>query len=318
MNHKISLLVGLFFISLGMNGQENLNKYKYVLVPKQYEFQKNPDSYQINSLHKFLFEKAGFEALFTDDIFPEDLKGDRCLALSTKVVSNPSMFKTRIKVQVFDCYNKLVYSSKEYSSREKNYKMAFNETLRNAMAEFAEMNHEYDSSSETAIAESPKEEVISKELAVVETEVMAAERTEEKVEEKAIEQVKSVEENKLKEEVKEPAKVLVPATTIVVAEEVATKEEKTKLAEETTVNSIEGSYSIDMWGVCKVVKKGDNYALIGGDEDFEFAQISPTSNPMIFMLKKTGFKEVQLLQLEANGDIKIDSGNGFKTYKRVD
>ena len=43
--------------------QVNLNDYKYVIVPKKYDFLKEADQYQINSLSKFLFNKYGFQTL---------------------------------------------------------------------------------------------------------------------------------------------------------------------------------------------------------------------------------------------------------------
>lgn len=74
---SISLLL-IFSFSI-LFAQKSINSYKYILVPKQYEFQKSADQYQLNSLTKFLFERAGFTVLFTDESFPVDLSNNRCL-----------------------------------------------------------------------------------------------------------------------------------------------------------------------------------------------------------------------------------------------
>jgi hypothetical protein len=35
------------------------------------------------------------------------------------------------------------------------------------------------------------------------------------------------------------------------------------------------------------------------------------------MVKKTGFKQSQLLELDADGNLQIDTTNGIKIYKRI-
>ena len=50
--------MSLVFIS-GAFSQTNLNNYKYVIVPKKYDFLKEEDQFRLNGLTKFLFEKYG-------------------------------------------------------------------------------------------------------------------------------------------------------------------------------------------------------------------------------------------------------------------
>ena len=59
MKNKILVLVTLF-IGLSIHAQSNLNQYKYVIVPKKYEFLKEANQYQMNALTKFLFENRVF------------------------------------------------------------------------------------------------------------------------------------------------------------------------------------------------------------------------------------------------------------------
>ena len=109
------------------------------------------------------------------------------------------------------------------------------------------------------------------------------------------------------------AVVAVAAVPVVVSKEAKVSESE-KIAKAFT---IEGTYFIDMWGECVISKKGSDFKVVGGDEDFEFAEIYTTSKPNIFMVKKTGFKQTQLLELDENGNLKIDSNSGVKIYKRV-
>ena len=64
MNKLILVAFFLIFSSYLSFAQKNINNYKFIIVPKQYEFQKSEDSYQINSLTKFLFERDGFITFF--------------------------------------------------------------------------------------------------------------------------------------------------------------------------------------------------------------------------------------------------------------
>ena len=41
------------FLSMTLIAQTSINDYKYVVVPKSYEFSQEQDQYQLNSLSKF-------------------------------------------------------------------------------------------------------------------------------------------------------------------------------------------------------------------------------------------------------------------------
>ncbi|HET8754196.1 MAG TPA: hypothetical protein VFM59_07520, partial [Salinimicrobium sp.] len=58
-----SLLIFLVLIGIEIQAQE-VNNYKYVIVPETFEFQDEPNEHQLNALTEFLFEKYGFEALY--------------------------------------------------------------------------------------------------------------------------------------------------------------------------------------------------------------------------------------------------------------
>src|SRR5690606_11029655 len=92
--------------------QESINNYKYIIIPTKYEFLKSEDQYQVNSLTKFLFNKHGFTAFMANEEFPEDLKTNRCLALYADVVEQKAFLKTRLQIDLKNCDNKLIQSSK--------------------------------------------------------------------------------------------------------------------------------------------------------------------------------------------------------------
>ena len=125
--------------------QNELNGYKYILVPKKYDFLKGDDDrYKLNSLTKFLFNKNGFTTLFQDEDYPEDLRLNMCLGLVVDIANDSKVFTTRLKIELKDCYNKTVYTSIEGSSREKEYEKAYQEALRKSFVSYEAMNYRFD------------------------------------------------------------------------------------------------------------------------------------------------------------------------------
>ncbi len=139
---KALFLIFGFLISF-VSVAQDLNSYKYVIVPEEYSFTKEPDMYQLNSLTKFLFDKYGFEAYMENEELPEDLKSNRCIALFADVENESSIFVTKLLVVLKDCQNKKVFTSEEGRSREKVYKTAYQEALRGAFVSIAALNYNY-------------------------------------------------------------------------------------------------------------------------------------------------------------------------------
>ncbi len=155
-----SIIVLLFLVFVSGFSQTNLNKYKYVIVPNQYDFLNKADQFQLNSLSEFLFNKYGFVALMEGSEFPEDLKNDRCLALTSNVINDKKLFKTILTIILKDCNNKEVYKSKEGESREKEYKIAYNQALRGAFKSLSTLNHKYEPTTKNSVASSQLPTVI--------------------------------------------------------------------------------------------------------------------------------------------------------------
>ncbi|MFZ0489712.1 MAG: hypothetical protein WAM00_05655 [Salegentibacter sp.] len=136
----ICFVLGAIFSSAA----QDLNEYKYVIVPQTYDFMKREDQYQLNSLTKFLFEKYGFEAVMKDEDRPEDLRKNNCLGLRADVKNNSGIFVTKMKVLLEDCNGNVVFESEEGRSRTKQYKQAWQEALRDAFNSVAALDHNYE------------------------------------------------------------------------------------------------------------------------------------------------------------------------------
>jgi len=141
---KKILIIFLAFASVTSSfAQKSLNDYKYVIVPYKYDFLNEKDKYQLNSLSQFLFNKYGFEAIMEDAEFPTDLIRNRCLGLRSDVIKESGVFVTKLKVQLKDCNGAIVYTTKLGTSREKQYKVAYNIAIRGAFEEFETLNYKY-------------------------------------------------------------------------------------------------------------------------------------------------------------------------------
>ncbi|MBU2949500.1 hypothetical protein KO493_02180 [Tamlana agarivorans] len=146
----------LKFLSIGLAlfttcvafAQKSINAYKYVIVPSKYEFLREADQYQLNSLTAFLFEKYGFTPVKEGDgDYPQDLIDNGCLGLKTKLHKNSSMFNTKLTVVLENCSGQVVFTSKEGSSREKEFKTAYQLALREAFTSLNTVHYKYDSES---------------------------------------------------------------------------------------------------------------------------------------------------------------------------
>ncbi|MBQ4821470.1 hypothetical protein [Aquimarina sp. MMG016] len=141
---KHILILGVVvFCSISFYGQKSINDYKYVVVAEEYDFFEGKDKYQLNSLTKFLFNKYGFNAFLQNDEKPNDLINNGCLGLRADVKKGSGLFSTKLVVELRNCNGAIVFSSSEGKSREKEFKRAYQEALRDAFKSIQKLNYKY-------------------------------------------------------------------------------------------------------------------------------------------------------------------------------
>ncbi|WP_299215900.1 hypothetical protein [uncultured Aquimarina sp.] len=146
------LFFGLaLFFTINFSAQQSVNDYKYVIVPEGYMFLKENDGYQLNSLTKFLFKKYGFEAFMRGDELPDDLKKNGCKGLRADVKKESGLLKTKLIVDLIDCNGEIIFSSKEGTSREKDFKKSYHEALRDAFKDVEYLNYKYNGKHEGSV-----------------------------------------------------------------------------------------------------------------------------------------------------------------------
>lgn len=136
---KLTILI--FFWIIGFSFGQNLNNYKYALVPEKFDFLKEKNQYQLNDLTKAAMRKYGFESYFVTEILPKDISNENKLYVD--VLENSSMIYTKLTIVLRDYTNNVLFSSLEGKSKEKDFNEAYNEAFRKAIKSFETLKQEY-------------------------------------------------------------------------------------------------------------------------------------------------------------------------------
>lgn len=127
----------LLFLLVSATGfSQNLNDYKYAMVPAKFSFLKEENQYNLNLLTKMYLQKYGFETYYNTEMLPTDFAATNCNKIFVDIVNSSNMFTTKLKVVIKDCKNIVLATSQEGTSRDKEYYVAYNEALRMAFDNF--------------------------------------------------------------------------------------------------------------------------------------------------------------------------------------
>jgi len=171
------LLTGIFIFGCAiMASGQNINNYKYIIIPESFEFTEGVDQYRLNSLTKFLFEKNGYNTLMKTEEKPGDLKNNPCLGLNATIKNNSNLFVTKLVLQLIDCGGNVVFETKEGNTREKDYETAYKEALRDAFGSVEEIEYNYVAS--TSLKKPSEKEIVSVPVSAQEQTIEKAEADE--------------------------------------------------------------------------------------------------------------------------------------------
>lgn len=153
-------IITLFFLiaSVSIFAQEELNNYKYIIVPKQFDAFKEMNQYQTSTLVKYILENQGFNVFYDDDL-PSELSANRCLGLLTVLVNGSNMFTTKTAIAFKDCNSKIVYTTAEGTSKIKEYKGAYNEAIKETLNGLNNFKYKYAEQSSEPVVVSFKNDV---------------------------------------------------------------------------------------------------------------------------------------------------------------
>lgn len=138
-----NLLIIFVFAITSISFSQNLNDYKYAQVPSKFNVFKEKDEYRLNTLARLYMQKFGFETYLDTDVSPTDFASNSCNKVYVDVLENNSLFQTKITILLKDCKNNILFTSKQGTSREKEYKVSYTEAFREAFESLAILNHKY-------------------------------------------------------------------------------------------------------------------------------------------------------------------------------
>ncbi len=166
-----NLLIIFVLATTSISFSQNLNEYKYAQVPSKFNVFKEKDQYRLNTLARLYMQKFGFETYFDTDISTTDFASNNCNKVYVDVLESNSLFQTKITILLKDCKNNILFTSKQGTSREKEYKVSYTEAFREAFESLGILNHKYvekttieknqDSSAEIIVQEKPQENGVS-------------------------------------------------------------------------------------------------------------------------------------------------------------
>ncbi|WP_035650486.1 hypothetical protein [Flavobacterium sp. ASV13] len=138
---RIKFLLAVFFISV-IGFAQSVNDYKAVIVPLKYDFLKSENQYRLATISKGNLTKAGFQAFYANEELPAELN-DRCQLLYIDVKKDNGFLVTKLFVELKDCYGTVVYTSEIGKSKEKDYEVAYRESLNMAFISINGLHYKY-------------------------------------------------------------------------------------------------------------------------------------------------------------------------------
>lgn len=133
----------LLFLLSGLAGlAQSVNDYPYVIVPTKFEFQKNENDYRLNTLVKYHLEQFGFTVFYSKDNLQNNYN-DRCNYLVANVKDLGGFLVTKLQITFADCNDKVIFTSQEGKSKEKDRSKGYNEALMQALESVKALNYKY-------------------------------------------------------------------------------------------------------------------------------------------------------------------------------
>ncbi|MGM0634544.1 MAG: hypothetical protein ACQESK_00655 [Bacteroidota bacterium] len=137
---KNFLLIFFFLYISATSAQSVFEDYEYVVVPMKFSLTDEEDEYRLNTLVRYLLKEEGFKAYMSEEHKPIDFEGNPCDGLYVDVQKERKILTTEITIEFYDCRRKLVYKTDPGISREKSYKKAYQEGIREAFKEIEFVN----------------------------------------------------------------------------------------------------------------------------------------------------------------------------------
>lgn len=138
-----------FFLMTTVCWAQSIDQYRYVIVASKFDAQKSPGQYGLNNLTKLFLQKNGFTVFYDTDILPAEVSNESCNKLYANVFDDNTFRKTKLRVEIKDCRNAVLFVSEYGESTEKDNHIAFNQALRAAFKSFDKPQFRFSAASAT-------------------------------------------------------------------------------------------------------------------------------------------------------------------------
>jgi phage pi2 protein 07 len=123
---KKILLILITIFTIGSFAQ----KKQTILISSKYDFQEKKNSHNINNMLKAILTSNNYQVYFEDEVLPIEIAQNRCNALTGVLVDDSNVFVTKVKLQIKDCKNNILFETADVKSREKESQAAFIEVIK--------------------------------------------------------------------------------------------------------------------------------------------------------------------------------------------
>lgn len=195
MKSKLFFLATFAIVFSWMATGQQLNEYKYIIVPKKFDAYKVQNQYLTSTTIKHLFTEKGFLAVY-DDALPPDLSENRCLGLLVNLEDGSNLFSTKTVLTLKDCTSVEIFATVEGKSKIKEFKAAYSDAIKKAFASIEAIQYTYTPKKQSTVTEEPvvvsfKNDVMSKEKKMPKKKIVIQEATPENQSYEVIEPVPS-------------------------------------------------------------------------------------------------------------------------------
>lgn len=144
---RVSLVLAvMLWMQMGFTQTASINAYEHVIVPMQFDFQDESNQYQLNILARVLLQEEGFKVFMDKEERPLKLMGNSCEALFLEVEDTSGILRINVVFRLKDCYDNVLFESKEGSTKIKDYQQGYQAALKNAFNSLEDEDYRYDSS----------------------------------------------------------------------------------------------------------------------------------------------------------------------------
>ncbi|MCA0931000.1 hypothetical protein LCM02_00975 [Lutimonas saemankumensis] len=177
----LSLGLIILFIQVSF-AQNELDPYKYIIIPKKYEFLNKENQFRVNSYMKHLFEKEGYNTIYQGENYPDDLLENPCLGVKAMVSDQSSAFTTKVFIFLENCQDEVVFKTAQGKSKVKDMNKTYVDALNKCFVEIQSLDYTYNSSLAMNSGRTEESKIDSNQESVVtaEKETVLAKETPEK------------------------------------------------------------------------------------------------------------------------------------------